>query len=41
MVKFYADKIRNGVLNQNTGVAWTVEDVPKVWQAKVQKELDG
>lgn len=39
MVKFYADKIKTGVINQNTGVAWTVEDVPKPWRTKVEKEL--
>ncbi len=39
MVKFYADKIKSGTINQTTGVAWTVEDVPKVWRVKVEKEL--
>ena len=41
MVKFYADKIKTGVINQNTGGAWKVEDVPKMWRAKVAKELEG
>lgn len=39
MVKFYAKKIRNGEIIQNTGVAWTVEDVPYPWRDKVEKEL--
>lgn len=41
MVKFYADKIRNGVINQKTGVAWALEDVPKPWLMKVAEELEG
>lgn len=41
MVRFFAEKIRSGATNQNTGAAWTVEDVPKLWRAKVQKELEG
>lgn len=41
MVKFYADKIKNGAINQNTGVAWTLEDVPKPWRMKMTKELEG
>lgn len=40
MVKFYSEKIRNGTINQNTGVAWTVKDVPKPWRSKVEKELN-
>ena len=38
MVKFYVEKIGSGVINQNTGNAWTIEDVPKLWRTKVQKE---
>ncbi len=41
MVKFYADKIKTGIINQNTGMAWSVDDVPKVWRAKVAEELEG
>ncbi len=41
MVKFYADKIRTGVINQNTEAAWTLEDVPEIWREKVKKELEG
>ncbi len=39
MVKFYADKIRSGAINQNTGEEWTLEDIPKIWRVKVEKEL--
>lgn len=41
MVRFFAEKIRSGVINPNTGATWIVEDVPKLWRAKVQKELEG
>lgn len=41
MVKFYADKIRAGAINQNTGEEWNLEDVPKIWRVKVEKELIG
>ena len=39
MVRFYSEKIRSGVINPNTGNAWIIEDVPKHWRTKVQKEL--
>jgi hypothetical protein len=39
MVKFYAEKIRTGAINQNTGTAWKAEDVPKLWRLKVENEL--
>lgn len=41
MVKFYADKIKSGAINQSTGKVWTMDDVPKVWRTKVEKELEG
>ncbi len=41
MIKFYVEKIRSGAINPNTGGAWVAEDVPKLWRAKVQKELEG
>lgn len=41
MIKFYVEKIRSGAINPNTGAEWTAEDVPKLWRAKVQKELEG
>lgn len=40
MIKFYAEKILKGIINPNTGKAWIVEDVPKLWRAKVAKELE-
>lgn len=39
MVRFYMEKIRSGAVNANTGLAWKVEDVPKHWRAKVEKQL--
>ena len=39
MIKFYADKIRSGAINQNTRTEWMLEDVPKIWRVKVEKEL--
>lgn len=39
MVKFYATKIKNNVINPNTGNIWTLNDVPKLWRSKVEKEL--
>ncbi len=39
MVKFYVVRIRNQEINANTGEAWKLEDVPKLWRAKVDKEL--
>lgn len=41
MIKFYVEKIMSGAINSNTGAAWVVEDVPKLWRAKVQKEMEG
>lgn len=41
MIKFYADKIRSGAINQTTGAEWTLADVPKIWRVKVEKELIG
>lgn len=39
MVNFYVTKIKNGVKNPATGEAWKVEDVPKLWRAKVEAAL--
>lgn len=39
MIKFYADKILSESINQTTGKAWIIEDVPKPWRKKVEKEL--
>lgn len=40
MVRFYVEKIRSSAINPNTGAVWAVEDVPKLWRTKVQKELE-
>lgn len=40
MVRFYVEKIRSGAINPNTGAVWAVEDVPKLWRAKVQDALE-
>ncbi|MDY3251210.1 MAG: hypothetical protein SOX32_12795 [Candidatus Choladocola sp.] len=39
MVKFYVEKIKNEVINPATEEAWKIEDVPKLWRGKVEKEL--
>ena len=39
MVKFYSSKIKNGIINTNTKYVWTLDDVPKLWRSKVEKEL--
>ncbi len=40
MAAFYGMKIKNGEINPRTGLAWTIDDVPKFWKPKVQKWLD-
>lgn len=40
MIKFYVEKIQAKVVNSNTGEAWVIEDVPKLWRAKVRKALE-
>ena len=39
MVAFYVDKIKNQIINPNTDAVWKIEDVPKLWKSKVEKEL--
>lgn len=39
MVRFFVEKINTGTVNLDTGEVWKVEDVPKLWRAKVEKEL--
>lgn len=39
MVNFYVDKIKNNVINEKTGEAWKIDDVPKLWRAKVKAKL--
>lgn len=36
MGAFYGSKIRNGEINQKTGKAWKLEDVPSFWRAKTE-----
>lgn len=40
MVLFYVTKIENKEINQQTGMEWKIDDVPKLWKAKVQEELN-
>lgn len=40
MVNFYVDKIQNEIINEKTGNAWTLEDVPRLWRKKVEKALE-
>lgn len=40
MVNFYVSKIKNEVINSNTGKVWTLDYVPKLWRSKVKKELE-
>lgn len=39
MGAFYGNKIKNMELNQKTGKAWTLEDVPVFWKAKTERWL--
>jgi len=40
MVKFYVTKIKHETINPNTGMPWTIEDVPVYWRSKVEAELN-
>ena len=40
MAAFYGTKIKNGEINPKTNAAWTIDDVPKYYRAKVQAWLD-
>lgn len=40
MIQFYVEKIQTKTMNPNTGEAWTIEDVPRLWRSKVQKALE-
>lgn len=33
MARFYGLKIKNGEINPKTGMAWTIENVPKLFRA--------
>jgi hypothetical protein len=39
MEPIYLRMIKDGKINNDTGKAWTVEDVPLLWRDKVRKEL--
>lgn len=39
MAKIYARKIREGAINEKTGEAWVLEDVPMRWREAVRAEL--
>lgn len=40
MIKYYCKKIKNGVINQKTNKAWTIDDVPTLWRDDVVKTLE-
>lgn len=40
MGRFYGTKIKNVEINPNTGAAWTINDVPKLWKNATQKWLN-
>lgn len=40
MGAFYGNKILSGELNDKTGTAWKIEDVPKLWRDKTKLWLD-
>lgn len=39
MGRFYGIKIKNGEINDATGEAWKLEDVPKLWRKATEKWL--
>lgn len=40
MGRFYGIKIKNGEINDKTGLPWAINDVPKFWRNATQKWLD-
>lgn len=40
MGRFYGTKIKNSEINMNTGAAWTINDVPKLWKTATQNWLN-
>ena len=40
MVKIYIKKIISGAINQETGLPWTIEDVPERWREEVREALE-
>lgn len=39
MGAFYGNKIKNMEINQKTGKAWMLEDVPSFWREKTEQCL--
>ncbi len=39
MGTFYGCKILNGEINQKTGEAWRLQDVPSFWRKKTEQWL--
>lgn len=39
MGRFYGVKIKTGDINDATGEAWKLEDVPKLWRKATEKWL--
>lgn len=39
MIKVYADRIYYKKINEKTGKAWTINDVPQKYRAAVEAEL--
>ena len=40
MAKIYARKIHEGAINEKTGEAWKLEDVPMRWREATARELE-
>lgn len=40
MINLYIRKIVNGDINLNTGMPWTIDDVPLKWRAAVREALE-
>lgn len=40
MVELYVRLITSGEINEKTGEAWKIEDVPKLWRDKVRQALE-
>lgn len=40
MGPFYGNKIRSGEINDKTGEAWVLKDVPSLWRSKTKKWLE-
>lgn len=40
MVKKYVKALENREINSSTGSIWTINDVPTLWKAKVEAQID-